>query len=179
MRLDTDAWRSLMASVRSSAFRLETLPVYDMPGEREEFARHLAGEKPPADLHYRWLDTVAGATKAGKLFQRVHVVTSPLSSYLEYEFAWGYVFNVRAGEDIRILDLAHTPDPGLPRQDFWLLDDETVVRMDYTTEGVQIGRELLEGTDPTPYVTWKQLALVHAQPFVDYYSRLGRANLEE
>jgi hypothetical protein len=32
------------------------------------------------------------------------VVTSPLSDYLEYEFAWVYVFNARAGEDIRILD---------------------------------------------------------------------------
>jgi hypothetical protein len=178
VRLDTDAWRRLMASVTSSAFRLETLPVYDMPGEREEFARHLAGERPPADLHYRWLDTVAEGTKAGKVFQRVHVVRSPLSSYLEYEFAWGYVFNVRAGEDIRILDLAYMADPGLPDQDFWLLDDTTVVRMDYTAKGVQIGRTLLE-EDPEPYVAWKRVALAHAQPFADYYSRLGRSTLEE
>ncbi len=59
VRLETDAWRQLMASVTRSAFRLETLPVYDMPGERGEFARHVAGERPPPDLHYRWLDTVA------------------------------------------------------------------------------------------------------------------------
>lgn len=172
MRLKTDTWRQLMASVTYSAFRLETLPVYDMPGERDEFALHMAGERPPPDLHYRWLDTVAEGVKAGKLFQRVHVVTSPLSDYLEYEFAWGYVFNVRAGEDIRILDLARQGDPGLPAQDFWLFDDMTVVRMDYTEHGVQLGRELLEGIDPAPYVAWKHLALSHAQPFAQYYAKL-------
>jgi hypothetical protein len=172
VRLETDAWRQLMASVTHTAFRLETLPVYDMPGEREEFARHLAGERPPSDLHYRWLDTVAEGVKAGKSFQRVHVVTSPLSDYLEYEFAWGYVFNVRAGEDIRILDLAHQADPGLPTQDFWLFDDTTVVRMDYNEHGVQLGRELMEGVDPAPYIEWKHLALAHAQPFEQYYAML-------
>lgn len=96
----------------------------------------------------------------------------PLSDYLHYEFAWGYVFNVRAGEDIRILDLACQADPGLPVQDFWLLDDSTVVRMDYTEDGVQLGRELLRGIDPAPYVEWKHLALSHAQPFAQYYAKL-------
>lgn len=172
MRLETDAWQSLFNSFTRSAFRLETLAVYDMPGERDEFARHLAGERPPANLHYGWLDTVATGTKAGKKFQRVHLLTSPLNDYLKYEFAWGYVFNVRAGEDIRILDLAHSPAPGLPAQDFWLLDDTTVVRMDYDTAGHQLGRELLEDVDPTPYVEWKRTALTHAEPFDRYYAKL-------
>jgi hypothetical protein len=172
VRLESDAWQSLFNSFVRSVFRLETLAVYDMPGERDEFARHLAGERPPADLHYGWLDTVAAGTKAGKTFQRVHALTSPLSDYLKYEFAWGYVFNVRAGEDIRILDLAHSPDPGLPTQDFWLLDETTVVRMDYDAAGRQLGRELLEDADPTPYVEWKRAALTLAEPFDRYYAKL-------
>ncbi|MGH3852205.1 MAG: DUF6879 family protein [Pseudonocardiaceae bacterium] len=174
MRLDTDAWRQLIASVASSAFRLETLAVYDMPSEREEFARHVAGEKPPTGLHYCWLDTVAKGVKMGKSFQRVHVVASPLSDYLTYEFTWGYVFNVKAGEDIRILDLAHQADPGLPTHDFWLLDQTTVVRMDYDEHGVQLGRELLEDVDPAPYVAGKNLALEHAEPFERYYAQWER-----
>jgi Family of unknown function (DUF6879) len=79
---------------------------------------------------------------------------------------------VRAGEDIRILDLAHQADPGLPAQDFWLFDDTTVVRMDYNEHGVQLGRELMEGVDPGPYVEWKRLALAHLQPFEQYYAML-------
>jgi hypothetical protein len=173
VRLEPDTWRSLFESFTSSAFRLETLPVYDMAGEREEFVRHLSGERPPPDLHYGWLDTVANGSAAGKQFQRARVVRSPLSDYITYEFAWGYVFNVRTGEDIRIIDLAEQPDPGLPAQDFWLLDDSIVVRMDYEQDGTQLGRELLDGVDPAPYVEWKHLALGAGVPFTEYYAKLG------
>jgi hypothetical protein len=171
VRLELSEWRHAMASFKQSAFRLEALPLYDMPGERDEFQRYLSGEKPPSDLHYRWLDTLADGRTAGKVFQRVRVVTSPLTDYIKYEFAWGYVFNVKAGEDIRVLDLAVKPDPGLPRQDFWLFDDSIVVRMDYRPDGSQIGRELLEGVDPAPYVEWKRLALENSEPFMEYYAK--------
>ena len=74
---------------------------------------------------------------------------------------------MEAGEDVRILDLTDQPDPGLPAQDFWLFDDSAVVRMDYDADGTQLGRELLEGIDPAPYVAWKHLALEHAEPFTE------------
>jgi hypothetical protein len=64
---------------------------------------------------------------------------------------------VAAGEDMRILDLTGQPNPGLPPQDFWIFDDTAVVRMDNSADGTQLGRELLQDTDPAPYVTWKQL----------------------
>jgi hypothetical protein len=84
-----------------------------------------------------------------------------------------YVFNVRAGEDIRILDLAYQANPGLPAHDFWLLDDITVVRMDYPEHGAQLGRELLQDIDPAPYVRWKHLALAHAQQWRYLHSWLN------
>ena len=71
-------------------------------------------------------------------------------------------------EDIRILDLTSQPNPGLPSQDFWLFDETSVVRMDYDDQGVQLGRELLEDTDPAPYVEWQRLALAHARPYAEY-----------
>ncbi|MGH3739069.1 MAG: DUF6879 family protein [Micromonosporaceae bacterium] len=73
---------------------------------------------------------------------------------------------------MRILDLTDQPIPGLPDQDFWLFDESKVVRMDYESDGTQIGRELLEDADPAPYVAWKQLALAHAVPFAEYSARL-------
>jgi hypothetical protein len=74
---------------------------------------------------------------------------------------------VQAGEDVRVFDLTDQSNPGLPMQDFWLFDDTAVVRMDYASDGTQLGRELLEGVDPRPYVEWKQLALKHAERFTD------------
>jgi hypothetical protein len=81
---------------------------------------------------------------------------------------------MEAGEDVRILDVTDRPDPGLPAQDFWLFDDIAVVRMDYASDGTQLGRELLEDVDPAPYVAWKQLALESAEPFTeDWVTREG------
>jgi hypothetical protein len=80
---------------------------------------------------------------------------------------------VAAGEDIRILDLTSQPNPGLPSQDFWLFDETSVVRMDYDDQGVQLGRELLEGIDPALYAEWQRLALAHAQPYAEYVKLLA------
>ena len=46
---------------------------------------------------------IKAAVEAGKVFQRVHVVTEPLTDYLRYELGWSYPPNIEAGEDIRIL----------------------------------------------------------------------------
>ncbi|MDL4771640.1 hypothetical protein QP090_05635 [Actinomadura xylanilytica] len=140
-----------------------------MAGEREEFERFLSGERPPADLSYPWLDKVANGVRAGKSFQRVHVVRRPLSDYLRYEFEWGYAFNVKAGEDVRILDLTGKPDPGLPDHDFWLFDDATIVRMLYRFDGAQIGRELIENPNIVEYEHYKSAALKDSVPFTEYW----------
>ena len=61
--------------------------------------------------------------------------------------SWGYDYNVKAGEDIRILDVTDWPCPELPDHDFWLFDDSTVVKLLYRPDGTQIGRELVEHPD--------------------------------
>jgi hypothetical protein len=45
--------------------------------------------------------------------------------------------------------------------------------MDYDDQGRQRGRELLEDTDPAPYVRWQQIALAHALPYAEYVTLLG------
>jgi hypothetical protein len=148
---------------------LELHPVYDMSDEEDDYSRFLAGENPPTDLHYAWLDEVAKAVRSGKSLQRVHVVRRPLSDYLRFEFAWGYAFNVKAGEDIRILDLTDKPDPGLPDHDFWLFDDEHVVRMLYRADGTQIARELVDNPELDQYKRYHEIALSGAVPFEEYW----------
>ncbi|GAA2738622.1 DUF6879 family protein [Actinocorallia aurantiaca] len=171
MRLDGDAWRTLFDSFETSAFRLETLPAYDVASEREEYETFLKTGQlviPPEDP---WLTRVRHFRAIGRTIGRVHVLTRPLSDYLRYEFAV-YAYTTAAGEDVRILDLTDQPNPGLPSQDFWLFDERQVVRMDYDESGVQLGRELLEAVDPAPYVAWKQLALTYAVPFAKYRATL-------
>ena len=85
-----------------------------MPDEEEDLVAFARGELPPPGYTYGWLDTVADAVKAGKTFRRVRVVTRPLSFYTKWEFVWGYDWNVKAGEDIRILDVTDAPALSCP-----------------------------------------------------------------
>ena len=171
MLLAGDQWKTFIRSFQREAFRLETRPGYTVPEEEDELRRWRAGEKrPDAELYTDpYLVRVRNQTGAGLKMHRVHTVTSPLNEHLRFEFEWGYAFSVRAGEEVHILDFATTPDPGLPAQDFWLLDDEHVVLMHYAADGTQTGRKLLEDADPAPYVRYKNLALAHATPFTEYY----------
>jgi hypothetical protein len=170
VRLEGEAWSRYFRDFASSAFRLELRQVYTMPGEADELRRFQEGQLPPPDYHYGWLDTVAEARKAGKTMRRVRLVERPLTDYTRYEFAWGFVYNVAAGEDIRILDVTDRPGLELPDHDFWLFDESTVVKLLYRPDGTQIGRELVEHPDLSAYLAWCQAAWELAVPFTDYWS---------
>ena len=168
MRLEGEAWSRYFRDFEASAFRLELRQVYTMPDEKEDLAAFREGQLPPPDYHYGWLDTVAEAVKAGKTFRRVRIVTRPLSFYTQWEFVWGFAYNVAAGEDIRILDITGRSTPELLDHDFWLFDESTVVQLLYRPDGTQIGRELVEHPDLSRYLAWRDAAWEQAIPFTDY-----------
>jgi hypothetical protein len=170
--LEGEVWSRYFRDFASSAFRLELHPVYTMPGEADELRRFLAGEKPPPDYHYGWLDTVASAAAAGKTMRRVRVVRQPLTAYIRYEFEWGFVYNVNAGEDIRVLDVTNRPSLVLPDHDFWLFDESAVVKLLYRPDGTQIGRELVQDPDIATYLRYRDVAWQDALPFGDYWAGL-------
>lgn len=166
MRLDGDGWRTFFDSYQREAFRLETLPAYNMGTEQAEYEKFVVTGRLDIPDDDSWLMRVRHFRRTGRWIRRVHVISRPLTDYLRYEFAV-YHRTVEAGEDVRILDVTDQPDPGLPAQDFWLFDDTAIVRMDYGPDGTQLGRELLEDIDPAPYVAWKRLALEYAEPFTE------------
>lgn len=166
MFLDGDQWQAFFDSMEREAFRLETLPAYRVPQEAELFRRFLEGEPLSTADTKPWTDRLKRLATEGKAVSRVHVIRRPLTDYLRFEFEH-YRHNVDAGEEIRILDLTERPDPGLPKQDFWLFDESRVVLMNYAANGTQISRELIED-DPAPYVRWKQVASKHSVPFLEY-----------
>jgi hypothetical protein len=165
--LDGDAWRAFFDSFKREAFRLETLPVYGMANERAEYESFIATGRLDIPDDDPWLTRVRHFRATGRWVGRVHVVSRPLTNYLRYEFAV-YGHTLRAGEDIRILDVTDQGNPGLPAYDFWLFDESSVVRMDYDEDGRQLGRELLDEVDPEPYLMWKRTALTASRPFEEY-----------
>ncbi|MGH3535979.1 MAG: DUF6879 family protein [Pseudonocardiaceae bacterium] len=152
-------------------FRLETLDLYDVDSNGDEYRRYAVGEvKPDPERKKPWMEHIRGEIARDMHTYRVHVVRSPLNDYLRFECEWGYVYNARAGEHIRILDLAELPRPAdLLDEDFWLIDDREVLRMHYDAEGRYVGGEIApEGMLPR-YLAAKNAAWSSAIDFSDYW----------
>lgn len=154
-----------------SAWRLETLDLYDSPQTRERMARFAAGEPIDPRPREHWLAMLRDGRAAGRTVGRVHVLGS-LNDYLRYEIAC-YEQNAAAGEDIRLMPRSRAADLGLPGFDFWLLDDEIAMVMKFGERGVFIGAEFV--TDPQ-FVgqcrRWRDVATSNAVPLSEY--QVGR-----
>jgi hypothetical protein len=172
-----EALARLFSSFSHSAFRLETLPAYLIEGEAESLALWRAGEPEPAWRKDReWLALVRHNIGAGKSMQRVRVVRRPLSDYVRFELDWGYPANVKAGEDIRILELGPADElPYVPEPDrgydFWCFDGLTVVRLEYDGAG-----RFIQPVDVSDHASWfiacQKYVIRRAMPFSDYRARV-------
>ena len=166
MLLDGDAWQATLHGFAESAWRLETLPAYDVPQEKERIEAFLRGERIPDNYDSAWMRRIADHARNGRTVGRVRVLTRPLSDYLRLEFMY-YRHHVRAGEAIRVLDVTDRENPLEGIQDFWMFDSARVVLMNYDSDGTQTGRELYEG-DPAAYSEYRRIAVAESVPFEEY-----------
>ncbi|MFJ4594358.1 MULTISPECIES: DUF6879 family protein [unclassified Kitasatospora] len=171
MTISPDAFGALFDGFQREAFRLETLDDYSKSGSVDAYQAFLAGEPQPADYNAAWLTQVRRNTTAGRRMYRVHILTRPLTPYLQFELGWGYRTNATAGEEFFILDITEKPNPieGVP--DFWLFDESTTVSMTYDNEGGFLGAE--DEPDVKKWIHWRDAALSHAEPFTDWWERYG------
>jgi hypothetical protein len=162
----------LLDQAQTDLFRLETLASYDVGSDGGDFARYVAGEPGPDPARKEpWLARLRADAERGLRNRRVHVLRSPVGDYLRYESEWGYLPNSGAGEDIRILDLAEVGAPhGLVAEDFWLMDNGTVVRMHYDDAGRFLGASVAPKWQLLRY-RWAAGAAWHASvPFGDWWA---------
>jgi len=165
---DDDAFDRLFASVRRSAYRLETRDFYDVPVEREGYRRFLAGEDPGTDWFESWLQVIRQAAAEGRRFERVRVAREPLTDYLRFEL-WATRYNVEAGEDMRYLDADRAAELGLPDYDYWLFDDDRLVRMYFDSGGRMERADII--TDEAAveeHRHYRGLAWAEAVPYAQY-----------
>jgi Family of unknown function (DUF6879) len=114
-------------------FRLETLDWYDAPNEHEPYRRFLAGEHVDPAWREPWQGIVRDVRKSGRVMQRVHVVSEPVTDYIRFELLHAYPASVQAGEDVRILGRQNAAS--LPKMDFWLFDDTLAAILTYDKAG--------------------------------------------
>jgi hypothetical protein len=169
--LDGEEWDAKFENFQREAWRLETLPAYNVTQEADEIRAFQTGERiDPHAYSNEYTDDLKRVRREGKVKGRVHVVTRPLSDYLRYEFMY-YQPHVWAGEDIRIMDVTNRPNPLAGVQDFWMFDRTEVVLMNYAPDGTQINREVHEG-DATPFIEYQRIAVAESVPFEEYVKGL-------
>ncbi|MFC4050460.1 DUF6879 family protein [Actinomadura syzygii] len=128
-----DQFGRLFTEFRESASRIETLPVYRVDDERENFEHYLAGAPLPPGRNEEWAQNIRECVAGGKYMGRVHIIDRVLTPYLQFEIDWYYAVNGAAGEDIRFIFRDDVPDG--PFTDTWIFDDEIVVDLSYDDDG--------------------------------------------
>ncbi|MDU0294227.1 DUF6879 family protein [Saccharothrix longispora] len=161
-------WADMWRRFTTSAFRLEARPSYWTGDDLVE--QYTGGRPMPVGFNVPWHNRLRVHRQAGRSVQRVRLVDERLTEYQRCQFEWEYPGNVRSGEDVRVICSRDEVAAELPRQDFWLFDDSTVVLLHHRDDG-PVRREPLDG-DPAEYVRYAELALAHSTPF-RFYPKIG------
>jgi hypothetical protein len=173
LAVQVEEFGALFERFERSAFRIEARDRYDVENERDEFAAFLDGKPlPPRSAESdAWLSLVAAHRAAGRLIERVRIVSQPLTDYTHNEFA-AYRDDIAAGEKVRVVARAALTDAdqSWASEDFWIFDDESVVLSPTTTTDAFIGVQQAE--DTTPYLEAKQRALSIAIDFEQFVAEL-------
>jgi hypothetical protein len=172
-RLTADDFNKLFRYFTSTAFRLETQPVYVVAEEQPSVQRFLGGglhtirEYPPFAA---WLDQIRALTDAGKRVERVRILEEPPTDYQRWEI-WSGQTNIAAGEHIGYLPRSRAQSIGLPdAHDWWLFDGQRLARMHFDPSGVPLGGEITD--DPeivAQHRNWQDLAIRHTIPASEYH----------
>jgi Family of unknown function (DUF6879) len=173
LAVQVEEFRALFERFERSAFRIEARDHYDVENERDEFAAFLEGEPLAARSGESdpWLSLSAAHRAAGRLIERVRIVSQPLTDYTRYEFT-AYRENIAAGEKVRVVPRATltAADQSWANEDFWIFDDELVVLVSYDDDGRLLGVQ--EAEDSRRFLDAKQRALSIAIDFKDFVTDL-------
>jgi hypothetical protein len=156
----------LFHSFEHTAFRLETRDLYKSANEAKALEQFTAGEAVELGWFRNWLTMIEEATKAGRRFTRVRIVSVPLTDYSRFGVYCSGLTNA-VGEVTRYL--ARDDAVGLPDYDYWLFDSSTLVRMHFDDHENFLGGELIE--DPAELVQhnyWRDAAWHRARGRDDF-----------
>lgn len=139
----------LFTTFRHTAWRLESRRGYAVDVGTPKWELWQSG----GDLGYNpahpWHANVRAQTEQGKRFERVRVVDSPPTLGQQFLMA-SAVGNIEAGEDIRNVWRSDAERGCVPREDFWLFDARTLVRLVFDEDDNTLGVEVTE--DPAEVV---------------------------
>lgn len=157
----------LLRSFERSAWRWECQGTYREPDEREPLQAWRDGH-PDYSFMQPWLSQIREQRAAGKTFERVRMLTEPLTEYLRWLIGFTDL-NVEAGEDIRWIAEGYARPLGAPEHDFYLFDDRVVGILHFDDNGVAGVEVTDEPGTVAEHRRWRNriwpVAVPHAQQF--------------
>jgi hypothetical protein len=165
--LTLDRLQHELETAQQSIFRLQLLPVYVADTYQHFLAWQRGAAQPDEIKHTAWHDLVGRKTGEGCSMQMVHVVDRPFNDYLRYCLDWWYPNRIAAGEQVLGVDRREVDASKLPDHDFWLFDDERVIRMDYEPDGKFSAATLLNDSVAHEYTKYERYVQRFAVPFND------------
>lgn len=154
--------------------RVQTLDHYRVTSDDEDYQRYLDGESAPTAAGKReWLGRLRTDTAAGRLRRNIHIVRTPLTPYLRYQFEWCYVPNTAAGQDIRVLDVTETPAATalLNVGDLAVVEGRHVARLHYDVTGDYQGAVAAGDDAAVAYIALAEVAWGLATPFTTWWAQ--------
>lgn len=136
---------ALFPTITSRSWRWECQGEYEVDAAKlDRWRRGEPFQETQASLD--WQSYVRGLRERGIPFERVRMLTEPLTEYLEWMLGMTYR-NIAAGEDIRWVPEHTARELAMPTYDFYLLDDERVAIMRFDSDKVLTGVELVDDPD--------------------------------
>jgi hypothetical protein len=161
---------ALLTGFRTSAFRFEIRDRYDSDVGRESFRRFLAGEADDYAWHRSWMEMLRRDREQGKVWQRVRIVSVPLSPWTRYALRVARL-SVEAGDDIRYLRRDVADRIGLTPLDCWIFDDDQLIHLHFHDDDTFAGAELITDEQVVRrHQAWRELAWQHARRLEDFVS---------
>lgn len=134
----------LFQTYQRSAWRWECQGTYREPDEREPLQAWRDG-RPDFSFADAWFAQIRQHRAEGKVFERVRMLTDPLTEYLKWLAAMTRL-NIEAGEDVRWIGETQARGLGAPTHDFYIFDDARVAILHFDDDGVS-GAEVTDNPD--------------------------------
>ncbi|MGW6195380.1 DUF6879 family protein [Kribbella sp. NPDC055110] len=148
------------------AFRVETLPGYNVGQDAERLTQYASGAYLP-EQPIPGVSFVADLVRRGRRTTLVRLVGEPLTVDQRLSIDWVYPHHAAAGRDISILrSNAEVADLAASVGDFWLFDNAVVAVMRYLPGGEFDRADVIDADDEVAkYVALRNQYVDAATPF--------------
>ncbi|HJT03896.1 MAG TPA: hypothetical protein VJ757_09750 [Pseudonocardiaceae bacterium] len=170
---DWPQWLKAHRKTPGDMLRIQTLDHYGVSSDDQDYLGYLKGAPAPISPYREpWFQQLRDEREAGQVRRNLHVLCTPINSYLSYACEWGYAYNVQHGQDVRILNVAEHLAAGwmFRTGDYWVVEGQHVVLCRYSPEGAPEGLVEVGADNTAGFIAAGEMAWQLGTPFSEWWA---------